>query len=215
MIDALMAKTGHFHGLVDDELVYWPEQLVAAKKGKYIVIQEREVSYRFYLHQHPYVTQLLQRLVRKGTPGLQGADTEYQTRIRLSNATAAQGANGATVQLAAGEILHLADGATATMDGHAVRFAGNKVLKLPGESPITPAPNKNVTIAGKTAVRRSNGAHVTLETSATARLVDGAPVPVLYADFFAARYDPNPDLVPDTPASPRPVMNLDFTSRRR
>ncbi|AGL03145.1 hypothetical protein [Desulfoscipio gibsoniae] len=63
--------TKHFHGLFENEPV------VFATNRKYFIIQEREVSYRFYLHQHPYVQQLVQRLLRKGTAGLQAADTEY------------------------------------------------------------------------------------------------------------------------------------------
>ena len=52
-------------------------RVVETKETKYFIIQEREVSYRFYLHQHPYVQPLVQRLLRKGTSGLQAADTEY------------------------------------------------------------------------------------------------------------------------------------------
>ena len=67
-----------FHAHSNHELVaYMPGQVVAANKMKYFIIQEREVSYRFYLHQHPYVQQLVQRLVRKGTSELQAADTDY------------------------------------------------------------------------------------------------------------------------------------------
>jgi receptor-binding and translocation channel-forming TcA subunit of Tc toxin len=43
---------------------------------KYSIIQEREVTYRFYLHQHPYVQQLVQRFLQGGTSGLQAADTD-------------------------------------------------------------------------------------------------------------------------------------------
>lgn len=44
------------------------------------IIHERDVSYRFYLHQHPYVQQLVQRLIRESTSGLQAADTEYDPK---------------------------------------------------------------------------------------------------------------------------------------
>jgi hypothetical protein len=53
--------------------------IVETKERKYFIIQERTLRYRFFLHQHPYVQQLMQRLLRKGTPGLQAADTEYET----------------------------------------------------------------------------------------------------------------------------------------
>ena len=72
-----IAKTAHFHGHLDGELGYTPGRFVESKETKYLIIQEREVSYRFYPHQHPYVQQLVQRLIRKGTAELQAADTDY------------------------------------------------------------------------------------------------------------------------------------------
>lgn len=35
-------------------------------------------GYRFHLHQHPYVQNLMQRLLHRGVSGLQGMDTEYE-----------------------------------------------------------------------------------------------------------------------------------------
>lgn len=46
---------------------------------KHFVVQERELSYRFYAHFHPYVTELVSRLVEKSVRGLQDADTEYSS----------------------------------------------------------------------------------------------------------------------------------------
>ena len=60
------AKAERFHGYQDTEIAFEPGRVVKTKT-KYFIIQEREVSYRFYLHQHPYVQQLVQRLLRKGT----------------------------------------------------------------------------------------------------------------------------------------------------
>ena len=71
------ALAERFHGYRDTELVFEPRTVEETKGTRYVILQEREVSYRFYLHQHPYVQQLAQRLIRKGTPGLQAADTEY------------------------------------------------------------------------------------------------------------------------------------------
>jgi hypothetical protein len=154
------------------------------------------------------VQQLVQRLLRKGTPGLQAADTEYNTRVKPTNATAAKDANGRSVQLAVGEILLLSEGATVTLDGSLIRFAGSKVLKLLDESQVTPAANKSVTVSSKTAVRRSSGEIVTLDADTTVTLVDGVPLPTLYADIFSpTRYSPSA-LV----QRPYPVKDLDFTS---
>ncbi|MBE0466281.1 MAG: insecticidal toxin protein [Candidatus Desulforudis sp.] len=73
-----LMETKHFHGLLDNEVVaFKPGLVVETTLTKYLIIQEREVSYHFYLHQHPYVQQLVQRLLRKGTAELQAADTEY------------------------------------------------------------------------------------------------------------------------------------------
>ena len=50
------------------ELLYW---------NKHYVEQERTLGFRFRSHFHPYVGSLVQRLVERSVPGLQGADTEY------------------------------------------------------------------------------------------------------------------------------------------
>lgn len=41
------------------------------------IITKREPAYRFYLHQHPFVQELIQKLIRGGVRGLLSADTEY------------------------------------------------------------------------------------------------------------------------------------------
>src|SRR5262245_30623881 len=73
----MLAKNQKFHGYFDIDHVFTPGRVSVTKETKYFVIREREVSYRFYPHFHPYVGQLAQRLLRKGTSGLQAADTEY------------------------------------------------------------------------------------------------------------------------------------------
>lgn len=77
MKNTTIAKTERFHVYGDSELFYKSDRIVSKKKNKYFIIQERDVSYRFYLHQHPYVQQLVQRLLRERTSGLQAADTHY------------------------------------------------------------------------------------------------------------------------------------------
>jgi hypothetical protein len=201
-------KIEKFHGSSDVELAYGRWQMVVTKETKHFIIQERTVSYRFRLHQHPYVQPLVQRLLRKGTPGLQAADTEYRTRVRLTQAAAAQGADGQAVQLAAGELVYLPDGTAAQWEGSGIRFAGSKVLKLSDDALVTPPADAPVTLAAETTLRRSNGATAVLDAAAAATLVDGGPLPVLYADFFDAAYKPNSALV----QRPYPVKDLDFTS---
>jgi hypothetical protein len=205
----MIVKANKFHGRLDTDIaLYHPGRLIETKETKYFIVQERTLSYRFFLHQHPYVQQLMQRLLRKGTPGLQAADTEYNTRIRLANAASAKDSSDRSVALAAGEVVYLADGAAAILDGSAVRFAGSKVIKSLDESVLTPPANKAVTIPAKTMVRRSTGAVVTLDADATATLLDGGPLPVLYAEIFSpTQYNPSP-LVQLL----YPVKDLDFTS---
>ena len=208
-MNSMIVKANKFHGQLDTDIaLYHPGRLIETKETKYFIVQERTLRYRFFLHQHPYVQQLMQRLLRKGTPGLQAADTEYNTRIRLANAASAKDASGRSVTLAAGEVVYLADGAAAILDGSAVRFAGSKVIKSLDESVLTPPANKAVTIPAKTMVRRSTGAVVTLDADTAAALLDGGPLPVLYAEIFSpTRYKPSP-LV----QLPYPVKDLDFTS---
>ena len=38
-------------------------------------IRERKLSYRFHTHFHPYVSELVERLVKGSVPALQAADT--------------------------------------------------------------------------------------------------------------------------------------------
>jgi hypothetical protein len=77
MSNQKLATSTKFHGLLDTELAVQPGRVVETKTTKYFVVQERTLSYRFSLHQHPYVQPLMQRLLRQGTSGLQAADTEY------------------------------------------------------------------------------------------------------------------------------------------
>lgn len=211
-----------FHGYLDTELVYWPGRVVETKETKHFIIQEREVDYRFYPHFHPYVGQLVQRLLRKSTAGLQAADTEYNTRARLVDTTSAKDPEGKATQLAAGEMVKLLDGATVSLEnGSVVRFAGSKALVQADEMPVTLTADAAVTIPGKTVVRRTNGRLVTLDNTAAAQLIDGAPVPVLYADIFSPILaDPRALLRRSSthyaPSAlvkrPYPVKDLDFSS---
>ncbi|MCL6542206.1 MAG: hypothetical protein K6T87_16745 [Roseiflexus sp.] len=77
-MNSMIVKATKFHGRLDTDIaLFHPGRLGETKKTKYFIVQERTLRYRFFLHQHPYVQQLMQRLLRKGTPGLQAADTDY------------------------------------------------------------------------------------------------------------------------------------------
>ena len=75
MINQPLAGTFHTH--LDIDYYYLRPQLFdTTHLKKYFIVQERSLNYGFTLHQHPYVQPLAQRLLRKGTSGLQAADTE-------------------------------------------------------------------------------------------------------------------------------------------
>ena len=63
-----------FHGSIDAKSpVPTPTTMTVSKN----TTQKRELSYRFYPHFHPYLAELVRRLIEKSVPGLQAADTEY------------------------------------------------------------------------------------------------------------------------------------------
>ena len=198
----------YFHGQVYEELHAFRPSVVVQEQRKEFIVQERQVSYRVTGHFHPYVGPLTQRLLRKGVPGLQAADTEHNTRVMLTNATPVTDANGRSLNLPAGEVVHLADGVPLTLAGVAVRLAGNKILRLSDEVEVDSAPGAAATLSAQTEARRTNGAVVRLDADTAATLTDGAPRPVLYGDIFSpARYNPSALVTP-----PYPVKDLDFTS---
>ncbi|MBK7219752.1 MAG: insecticidal toxin protein [Candidatus Promineofilum sp.] len=126
----------------------------------------------------------------------------------LTNATPVTDANGRSLNLPAGEVVHLADGVPLTLAGVAVRLAGNKILRLSDEVEVDSAPGAAATLSAQTEARRTNGAVVRLDADTAATLTDGAPRPVLYGDIFSpARYNPSALVTP-----PYPVKDLDFTS---
>jgi hypothetical protein len=207
MNEKTYSKSKTFHGHFDTELSFNSSQVIKSRE-KYYIVQERELAYRFYLHQHPYVQSLTQRLLRKGTKGLQAADTEFNTRIRLTKDTSAKNPYGQPIELPRGEVVYLVDGSTAKLGEIEVRFSGGKVLDLSDSSSITPPMNQAVKVSGSMTLRRNNGAVVVTDGETEAMLVDGVPLPVLYGEIFSAsQYNPS-ELV----QQPYPVKDIDFTS---
>lgn len=173
-----------------------------------MIIQERHLSYSLTLHQHPYVQALTQQLLRKGTSGLQAADTEYVTRVTLTASASATDSSGHAVPLGAGERVALSDGTTALVDGTPVRFVGNKVLGMLDNLPLVVPGDAHVTVGANATVRQSSGRTVTLGAETAVQLLDGRPVPVLFDEVFSAtRYAPSGAV-----STPYPVKELDFSS---
>ncbi|HEY5813978.1 MAG TPA: hypothetical protein VIT23_15155, partial [Terrimicrobiaceae bacterium] len=202
------ATAKSFHSYLDSELIVKPGFFSEQKETKHFIIQERDVSYRFFPHFHPFVGELVKRLLRKSTAGLQATDTEFYTRVQFAGAITARDPSGDVIQLANGETVNLVEGATARLaDGDAVRFAGFKILRQSDDTPLKFDAKTVVTIPGNTAVRRADGNLVTLESDAAGVLLDGVPLPALFSEFFKSRYNPS-SLVHE----PYPVKDLDFSS---
>ncbi|MFI5540664.1 hypothetical protein ACIA5H_30150 [Nocardia sp. NPDC051900] len=200
--------------MIDADLLgkIWPRLPGSHTEQKQIVVRERNLSYQFSPHYHPWVTELTRRLLSGSTPALQAVDTEHQLRLRVSAPVAATtgGVGGLPVTIPAAEVVTLADDVTLTLTGTgAVHLAGRHLLGA-DRTPVAAAPGHEVRVPAGTVVRRSNRSEVVLSAELTATLVDGAPRPTLSRDVFAA-YAPNPALVPDTALSPHPVDDLDFS----
>jgi hypothetical protein len=148
------AKAERFHGVLDTELAVQSSRVVETKETKYFIIQEREVSYHFYLHQHPYVQQLVQRVLRKGTSGLQAADTEYApdgASLPGSIDVALDSNVGLTIP--GGSRIALLAKVQATSGGVPIELAANMELKTVGNVPATLPDGLKVTlVAGMTGI---------------------------------------------------------------
>src|SRR6266702_7539288 len=80
MADASLAT--RFHGYIDSRVR--PYQIFQSASGwttrpelRHTTIVDRKLSYRFSLHEHPYVPELVKKLIAESVPGLESADTEY------------------------------------------------------------------------------------------------------------------------------------------
>jgi receptor-binding and translocation channel-forming TcA subunit of Tc toxin len=89
------AISNNFHGYLDTIIKTKPAAVVTNRpillNHHDLIIQERELRYQFYPHFHPYVGQLVQRLLKKSVSGLQAADTEYVTNANGSFVTLPNG----------------------------------------------------------------------------------------------------------------------------
>lgn len=75
-----MATSSSFHSSLDLGQVRAP-LLNQTLKRLWHTVRERELSYTFATHFHPYVSELVTRLIRQSIPGLQAADTEYERNV--------------------------------------------------------------------------------------------------------------------------------------
>jgi len=221
-----------FHGSIDAKSSIYtttPSGSSVPESGTGIknITLERELSYRFYPHFHPYLAELVRRLIEKSVPGLQAVDTEYLpksddgTLVVLPDSTLVALAADLEVTLSGGDTLlegtqiFLPDGTTVTLaGGSAVTLPGSMVVtqprgmqfSLPDGSTQVIANDANLTLSSDTVVRLPEGL-VTLPARTEVVLLGCKPQPKLYTGFFSDQYDPS-DLV----ERPYPVKDLDFTS---
>jgi hypothetical protein len=171
-----------------------------------IVVRERNLSYAFSPHYHPYVGELTRRLLTGSTRGLQAVDTEYATTVVV---TADGKADNGTVTLAKDEVLLLTDGIGLTLDTKPVRLAGRHIMAADGTIYEAKA-GASAVVPAKVEVVRRGGKTVMLSADLSAKLVDAAPQPVLRQTFFGG-YSPG-SAVPDSALTPHPVDELDFST---
>ena len=146
------APSERFHGQQEIEGAYKRDRNLQMATGNYAIVQSRDVSYRFYLHQHPHVRPLTQRLLREGTAGLQAADTDY-----AADKTSLPGS--VQVELP---------------DGIVLALAAQSRLVLPDEVNVGPPGGPvNATLVAGMEVRLTNGLMVNLKGSASVTLLDG------------------------------------------
>lgn len=187
----LLAKAKSFHGYFDSEFARHPGRIVETRETKLFVIQERELAYRFYLHQHPYVQPLARRLLRKGTSGLQAADTEYApgeislpygvdiellaavqasvpaaARIGLPDKVTATVGGGVAMELAKGTELTLTAAATA-------KFTGGTAVTLVEGMQATPYPRRTFSLTAARQAAVSFDTQIELANATQIALPDG------------------------------------------
>ncbi len=184
-----------FHGLLDTEIGFPSRGFHDTKQTKHITVLERDLSYRFFPHFHPFVGQLAQRLLARGVSGLQAADTEYtpddasmpaSVEFELKSAAAVSVPAGAKLALLADLQVTLPNGATLTLaadsqirlaaDAAATAPQGLRAMLVEGLS-HTPAAGSVFTAAANSEAFLLDDAKVVLNT-ATLAVQDGeAPAP--------------------------------------
>ena len=83
MNSTLTKQKSAWHGYKDNAM-NWGRPRPQEEREKYVIFQERDLNYRFSLHQHPYVKKLTQELIKHGVSGLQALDTlNAETNLSL------------------------------------------------------------------------------------------------------------------------------------
>jgi hypothetical protein len=232
MKQTTIAKADRFHGYRDTELAFKPSRVVETKETKYFIIQEREVSYRFYLHQHPYVQQLVQRLLRKATSGLQAADTEYAPNdASLPGSIEIALGSNTNLTIPGGSRIALLAKVQATSGGVPIELAASMEFKTVGDVPATvpdglkatlvdgmtgtpstgavfpPPENSKAVVFGDTKIALNAATPITLHDGTQATVPAGTQVLLAGGTQLTI---PNGIQVTLLKSKPRPVLFADF-----
>jgi Tc toxin complex TcA C-terminal TcB-binding domain len=226
------AKADRFHGYLNTELAFAPSRVVETTETKYFIIQEREVSYRFYLHQHPYVQKLVQRLLRSGTSGLQAADTQYAPDdASLPGSLDIALVSNVGLTIPGGSRMALLAKVQATSGGVAVELEAKMEIKTVSDVPATltdglkatlvdgmigtpsagtlfePPANSKAVVLGATKITLTAAAPITLHGGTQATVPAGTQVLLAGGTQLTI---PNGIQVTLLKSKPRPVLFADF-----
>ena len=159
-------------------------------QNKQFIIQERELSCRFYLHQHPYVQQLMQRLLTGSTAELQAADTDYVPENEsLPGSLEIAVDSGVTLNISSGSNIALLSTVQATSNGVPIELDANMSFQTIGNTTAmlpngmkgllsagmsgTPSVGEEFTPAANSEVIVFNDTKIELNTATQIRLYDG------------------------------------------
>ena len=183
---------------------------------KHVAVRQRELSYRFYPHFHPYAGAFSKRLIQKSVRGLQAIDTEYLrnadgTFVVLPGSVRVLLDGKTPVFLPDGKLVKLPDGTVAKLPGAHLGATPNglRFTRADGSPPAHIMEGEAVSLAEPVTVTLPSGDSVPLDAQSALTLLDSQPRPVLFAELFSPRtYAPDPKVV----SLPYPVKDVDFTS---
>ncbi len=192
----LITPFNRFHGYWDDELRRKLGIVPQKKEIKHFIVQERAVNYRFYLHQHPYIKQLLQRLLSEGTAGLQAADTAYEpNNVSLPGSIDISVAHQVSLTIPAAAKLALLAKVQATSGGVPIELAANMVVETASATPATLPDGLRATLVDGMTQTPSVGAVFPLRVDSKA-IVFGDTKITLTAVTAVTLYDGKPATLP-------------------
>jgi hypothetical protein len=187
--NARLKTSKMFHTYVDEEQFLWKKVVRGpTKTTKHTIVRERDLSYRIYPHFHPYIGELMRRLIEGSTRGLQAADTDYtvdgaslpdSVQIGLSVNATIIAAAGSRIVMLLDTAANSTIGAMTLAEGLSCELAAPLAMTLQAPARVTlvgeqkPTPHTGDQLgADKQAVLFST-TDVRLTGSATVTLFDG------------------------------------------